>query len=327
MGAVQDAQGPTLAAPPGPRNGAVRGVLCYHSGRDDGDGRAEAERDDMGKIIWLASYPRSGNTWLRTFLHNYMRNPDEPYDINRLTDFTLVDSHAHWYQAFDPRPVTEWTKEEVAALRPKVHERMTRAFPDSVFVKTHNALVEDRGTPMITMEHTAGAIYVVRNPLDVVVSYAAHYGLTLDEAIARMNAPDTQSASNEPHFVYELHGSWSLNVESWTARPSPGLHVVRYEDMLAAPLKTFGGIVAFLRLPPDRRRLERAIRHSSFRVLQEQEKRHGFKERSLKSERFFRAGKAGEGRKRLTPEQVEALAAAHRAQMARFGYWPPPGGR
>src|SRR5690606_20632419 len=148
-----------------------------------------------------------------------------------------------------------------------------------------------------------------------------------DEAIARMNAPDTQSASNEPHFVYELHGSWSLNVESWTARPSPGLHVVRYEDMLAAPLKTFGGIVAFLRLPPDRRRLERAIRHSSFRVLQEQEKRHGFKERSLKSERFFRAGKAGEGRKRLTPEQVEALAAAHRAQMARFGYWPPPGGR
>ena len=48
----------------------------------------------MGKILWLASYPRSGNTWLRAFLHNLLRNPDEPYDINRLQDFTLIDSDA-----------------------------------------------------------------------------------------------------------------------------------------------------------------------------------------------------------------------------------------
>ena len=71
----------------------------------------------MGKLIWLASYPKSGNTWLRAFLHNLMRNPDEAYDINRLTDFTLSDAQMRWYQLFDPRPGPQISKEEVAALR------------------------------------------------------------------------------------------------------------------------------------------------------------------------------------------------------------------
>src|SRR5215475_452571 len=94
----------------------------------------------MGKILWLASYPRSGNTWLRAFLHNLLRDPPEPYDINRLQDFTLIDSQARWYRPLDPRPCNELTKDEVAALRPLVHAAMTRAFPDTVFVKTHNAV-------------------------------------------------------------------------------------------------------------------------------------------------------------------------------------------
>ena len=81
----------------------------------------------MGKLIWLASYPKSGNTWLRAFLHNLMRNPNEPYDINRLTDFTLSDAQMRWYQLFDPRPGPEISAEEVAALRPKVHEAMAFA--------------------------------------------------------------------------------------------------------------------------------------------------------------------------------------------------------
>ena len=280
----------------------------------------------MGKIIWLASYPKSGNTWLRAFLHNLLRNPSGPYDLNRLTDFTLSDNQVRWFQLFDPRPGPEIPKEEVAALRPKVHERMTRAFPDSVFVKTHNALVEDRGTPMITMEHTAGAIYVIRNPLDVVISHSHHYGLTIDESIKALNTPGLQSINDEIH-VYELHGSWSEHVMSWTARPSPALHVVRYEDMLEAPVKTFGGIATFLGLKPSRERLQKAIRLSSFKVLREQEKRHGFIERSTHTEMFFREGRAGQWRKRLTPEQVEALTSVHREQMERFGYWPLPGGK
>jgi hypothetical protein len=274
----------------------------------------------VGKILWLASYPRSGNTWLRAFLHNLFRNADEPYDINRLQDFTLIDSDVRWYRPLDPRPPTELTKEEVALLRPRAHAAMTAAFPDTVLVKTHNALVEDRGTSMITLEHTAGAIYIVRNPLDVAVSYSRHYGVSLEEAVAAMNRPGNQSIANQENFVYELHGSWSENVKSWTAAPNPALHVVRYEDMARQPLLAFAAIAGFLglRVGPDR--VAHAVERSSFAVLTEQEQRSGFRERSRKSDRFFDSGQVGRGRQILTPSLAESLCASHREQMARFDY-------
>ena len=281
----------------------------------------------MGKILWLASYPRSGNTWLRVLLHNYLRNAAEPYDINRLQEHTVIESAARWYQMLDPRPCATLTKEEVAAMRPKVQEMIARSSGDTVIAKTHNALVVDRGTPMISEAHTAGAIYLLRNPLDVAVSYAVHFGLSLDEAVAAMNRPHNQSKSNESAFVYEFHGSWSENVESWTGQNSKAIHVVRYEDLQADPRTAFGGIIRFLGLPANADRLERSIRNSAFDVLQIQERNEGFRERSRKSDRFFRAGRSGEGRERLPPALIESLAEHHESQMRRFGYWPQDTGR
>jgi hypothetical protein len=279
----------------------------------------------MGKILWLASYPRSGNTWLRAFLHNLLRNPAEPYDINRLQDFTLLENDARWYRRFDPRPAPELTKEEVAALRPKVQEAMTGASPDTIFVKTHNALLEDRGHPLVSVQLTAGAIYVVRNPLDVVLSYSAHFGVSVDAAIEAMTHPGTQSIANQEHFVYEVFGSWSQNVESWTARPSPALLVLRYEDMLSEPRVAFRRVATFLGLRTTADRLDRAIEHSSFDRLRAQERTSGFRERSLKSDRFFREGRSGQWRDLLTPAQIDAVVGACRGPMARFGYLPPAG--
>ncbi len=273
----------------------------------------------MGKIIWLASYPKSGNTWLRAFLHNLLRNPDQPFDINRLTAFSLGDSLPQFYKQLDPRPPGELGFEDIARLRPSVHRLMTEASPDNVFVKTHNALVEDYDVPLITLELTAGAIYVVRDPLDVAMSYSHHLGASIDDTIQFMAASAARTPSGDA-FVTEKICSWSVHVESWTANPNRTLHVVRYEDMHTQPIKTFAGIARFLGLTPPRERLEKAIRSSSFRVLQEQEKRHGFIERSPVAERFFRSGRMGEGRKLLTPAQIARIVADHGPQMARFGY-------
>jgi len=277
----------------------------------------------MGKIIWLASFPKSGNTWLRAFLHNLLRNPDEAYDINKLTEFTKGDAQMGWYNLVDKRPGSEISKEEIAALRPKIHRLMTQSRPDSVFIKTHNLLAEDRGTPMITMEHTAGAIYVIRNPLDVTISFAHHYGCTIDEAIKSMATPGLQTENSDSH-CYEIYGSWSENVRSWTLSPHRGLYVIRYEDMLASPSKAFNNVLNFLGLKVAGRRLEKAVEQSSFRVLQEQEKRQSFKEKSIAAERFFREGTAGQWRKVLSQQQIEAVVAVHQEQMARYGYWPLP---
>jgi hypothetical protein len=275
----------------------------------------------MGKIVWLASFPKSGNTWVRAFLHNLLSGGERPYDINELDTFCVSDSQAQWYQRFEPRPPTQLSFEELAALRPRVHRLFTELGQGPIFVKTHMAAAELGGTPLITMSETVAAIYIVRNPLDVVISHHHHYGNDLDRTIELLATDDTITRASETH-VPEYHSSWSAHVGSWTSVPSPGLLVVRYEDMLLTPGRTFAAIARFLRIDPPRASLERAIRHSSFRVLQEQEKRHGFRERTETSERFFRAGKAGQWRSVLSPAQIDRMVARHREQMERFGYLP-----
>lgn len=273
----------------------------------------------MGKIIWLASYPKSGNTWLRAFLHNLLRDPPEGYDLNKIDDFTIGDSAVAWYVKLIGRPPGDWTFEDVGRVRRQVHEAMTRVFPDNVFVKTHNALFADAYGPMITLELTAGAIYVVRNPLDVAISYSHHLGQTIDHTITILNSHRSGNP-NTVRNVYSVMGSWSEHVNSWTARPHPGLHVMRYEDMLDTPEQTFGGVASFLGLKPPRERLVRAIERCRFDELRRREEEKGFKERSDFSERFFRAGRAGQWRELLTPEQVQRIVDTHRPTMQRFGY-------
>jgi hypothetical protein len=275
----------------------------------------------MAGIVWLASYPKSGNTWLRAFLHNFLRAPEQSYDINRLTELTLGESQTPLYRALDPDFDQHYTDERVRELRPLVHRAITRSSPDSVLVKTHNALVEEEGHPLISLDLTAGAIYVVRNPLDVAISFSHHNRTTIDNIIEFMNTSLAATKSNDKN-VYEIYHTWSEHVASWTATPSPTLHVMRYEDMLANPQKSFAAVVKFLGIEVRRQRIEKAVRLSSFQVLKEQERRQGFRERPERMEAFFREGKAGQWKKLLTKDQVAAIVAAHREQMARFGYVP-----
>ncbi len=275
----------------------------------------------MSRILWLASYPKSGNTWLRAFLHNMLRNPREPFDINRMSELTAGDSQAQWFRRLDPRPPTALSREDLARLRPGVHAQIAESSPDTVMVKTHNALVEAAGVPMITLSLTAGTIYVVRNPLDVVVSYAHHLGQSADDIIALMETKGFETPATETQ-VPEHHGDWSTHVESWTGRNHAQLHVVRYEDMSRRPGPTFRAVAAFLGLKPPRERIERAVRHSSFRALRAQEDRTGFVERTPAQDRFFRSGRVGGWREALSEAQVRRVVERHRAQMARFGYVP-----
>jgi hypothetical protein len=275
----------------------------------------------MSKIIWLASYPKSGNTWMRAFLHNLFRDPNEAYDINKITDLSISDSSIDWYRAQDKRDWTEWSPVDVARMRRGAQLAMCRVKPDDVFVKTHNASVVFLGYPMMHQDLTAGAIYIVRNPLDVCISLSHHYGTDLDTTIDILADPSIGSKTNDK-IVYEVHKSWSIHVDSWTNPPRPGLAVLRYEDMLNNPIKTFGGLSQFLGLTPPRKRLERAIERASFKTLRRQEDEQGFKEKSPFAQKFFRDGRAGQWRELLTPAQIDKVASAHKEQMQRFGYWP-----
>jgi len=273
----------------------------------------------MGSLIWLASYPKSGNTWLRAFLYNLLRNPPTPAPINDLDKFCLGESAAGWFAHRAKKPVDGMTLDEVMALRPDVQRDFTKAFPDSVFVKTHNFMGDCLGHPLHNMQVTAGAIYVVRDPRDLVISMTHHYGIDLDAAIVRLNSPEASTETADGH-VAEIHNDWSTHVKSWTQNPNPGLHVVRYEDMLDRPNRTFGGIARFLGLDPEPQRLAKAVKFSSFEVLRRQEREGSFKERSAHSQAFFRSGKQQQWRTVLSQAQVDTIESHHNEQMRRFSY-------
>lgn len=276
----------------------------------------------MGGIIWLASYPKSGNTWLRAFLHNLMRNATAPIAPNSLNELTLGDGMVRFFSPHTGgRATVDMELHEIAALRPLVQRDLAASSRDSVFVKTHNWLGLDHDQPCIDMRYTAGAIYVVRNPLDVVPSLADHFGLSIDQAIAQMADPAARTL-NLRHRVPDVMSSWSNHVRSWTGQGNPRLHVMRYEDMTENPARAFAGLTRFLGLPASDERIARAVRFSSFDTLRGMEAREGFVERSTHSRAFFRSGKAGQWRSVLSPAQVQRICADHEAQMARFGYWP-----
>lgn len=115
----------------------------------------------------------------------------------------------------------------------------------------------------------------------------------------------------------------SVHVASWLSIPHRPVLILRYEDLLSDPVRSFGRLAGFLRLRPSFEQLRRAIEMSSFEELAEQERRPGFVERPQTAERFFRTGHAGQWREALSAEQAKSVIAAHAPMMMRFGYLEP----
>lgn len=276
----------------------------------------------MSSIVWLASYPKSGNTWIRAFLQNYLRTGPGPADINAFDERFADESKPYWYEPYVEGPLEELSLSEVCALRPRVHRDIAASRQGTVIVKTHGFMGAYEDHPLHDMAVTAGAIYVIRHPLDVALSVADHFGLSLDEAIAFMNDPLTGTPTDEANVASVLT-SWSNHVESWTITPGPHVHVVRYEDLLDKPARAFGEILKFLKIAGDKARVKQAIAHSAFGALRRQEAASGFVERSPNATRFFRVGKKNQWPEWLNAAQVDTLVSAHRRQMRRFRYTAP----
>lgn len=278
----------------------------------------------MGNIVWLASYPKSGNTWLRAFLANLEANRATPLKPNELREYTCEEAHANRFAELAGRPSTDLTPEELAALRTRVHALIAREAQGTRLVKTHNFNGTFEGHPLFNWQVSAGAIYVVRNPLDVAVSMTHHFGLTMDEAIERLG-DDRVATVNDELFASHFIGAWSTHVRSWAelAERAPGkVIVLRYEDMLEKPAKYFAKAARLIGLGNDRVRIARAVKHADFRTLSALEQRDGFVEAVDDKTRFFYKGRANQWREALSRDQVARVVRDHGEQMQRFGYVP-----
>jgi len=283
----------------------------------------QSESNTAHGIVWLASFPKSGNTWTRAFLHNLLNvlkgESGATQDINNLNEYTTWEISAQAFSDVLGKDATKASRGEISAARPKVQQSIADETDGVMFVKTHNALVVDRGAPTINSAITSGAIYIVRNPLDVAISYGHHMSATTDDAIKHMETQGFETRITD-NSVYEVYGSWSQHVFSWTRKPNRALYVLRYEDMHADPEKAFGGLARHLLLAPDKKQLQTAIDLSTFDRLQKQEEEEGFREKPKKAERFFRKGQPDQWKTDLTKAQIDRITAAHGTQMRRFGY-------
>ncbi|MBE7636094.1 sulfotransferase domain-containing protein [Sneathiella sp. P13V-1] len=275
----------------------------------------------MGQIIWLASYPKSGNTWMRMLLNNYFAEKDEKQGLDSLDLITFGGSSKTSYRAVTALDVDKLDDDEIVKLTPMAHAFMAGQHPDMVFAKTHNILSAYKGIPLITPEVTKGAVYIIRNPLDVVLSVADHFGLEMDAAIDFLNSNNASTAANET-MVRQYFCSWSENVVTWTTEHPFPISIVKYEDLHQSAGKILSETLEQLGFSVDPKKVSRAVLKSSFKSLKSMEKKQGFNERSRHSKAFFRVGKTDQWKSKLTDEQVSKIVKANYAQMKRFGYLP-----
>ncbi|MEQ9242681.1 sulfotransferase domain-containing protein [Roseovarius indicus] len=270
-------------------------------------------------IVWLASYPKSGNTWVRIFLANYFANEDKPLSINDAGRFGFGDSAASMYRQVAGGPIDPNNKRQILALRPHLLKAIASNGASVNFIKTHNVDSQVFGVDLIPPQPTRTAIYIVRNPLDVTLSFARHFAMSHDAAVETMGRSNYVTESNAKQ-VTEYRASWSDHVTSWTQEKRFPVVLLRYEDMLQDPVKAFEGMLTRAALPVDRARIEKAVRFSSFEEVSKQEKEGGFKETSEVADQFFTFGTSGQWQTELAPELVEKVRKQHRKMMKKHGY-------
>lgn len=283
--------------------------------------------------VWLASYPKSGNTWLRLLLASLMASPGSIVDINTVSEHSGI---ASLRSTFDNILLLEsgiLTDDEIESLRPLVYraimqDRLENGMDEPVlFLKVHDAYMQTPdGVPLMGgAEGACGAIVIVRDPRDIALSLASHTGLGIDEAIALMNnraacfglVPGDQSQQLRQRLT-----SWSDHVDSWLDQRDIPVHLVRYEDLKSDTAHTIARAMAFAEFPVSDRQAESAMEQCEFGRLQRQEQDRGFREWSppVAGRRFFRKGLAGGWRDELNRQQIARIERDHGAAMRRLGY-------
>ena len=278
-----------------------------------------------GKIAWLASFPKSGNTWFRCFLSALI---DGKVEINQLkTDGIFSGRHLldSTYD-IDGRLLDET---EVKNRMPTVIRHYAAQRQKLLFCKIHDAYsINKKELPIIPADVTLKAIYLIRNPLDVVASYANHNNSTKDQAIKMMNKKNGYLARQKNGFninnqLPQLMYDWSGHVNSWHQQTEIEVLTVRYEDMKHKGLETFSKVIADLGLEVPEADIAKAIELTQFEKLKKAEQEKGFQEKNVKTESFFRKGRTGGYKEELNAEQMALICQAHGETMEKFGYKIP----
>jgi aryl sulfotransferase len=276
------------------------------------------------RIVWLASFPKSGNTWFRILLANLAEGESGRADINNLGERGGIASSRREFEAVTMLDSGLLSHDEIDCLRPRVYEVIAAGSDEQRWIKVHDAYTATlAGEPIFGPSAARAAVYLVRDPRDVAISLAHHNSTTIDAAIKFINTSDGTLCGGRnglaPQLRQKLLG-WSGHVTSWLDQNDVPVHMVRYEDLKAAAAEHFGAALEFVNQTATPQEISRAIRHADFAELQRQESEKGFGERYSRTAPFFRSGQAGGWREALNAEQVRAIVECHGDVMARLSF-------
>jgi len=266
------------------------------------------------KLNWVASFPKSGNTWIRLVAQAY--HTGEP---NVQGQARLGDVGAQVWHDISPLPHTDIPVQLEPWLRPSAMFNIALMKEGAVPVKSHHGNYVIGGMKLWREPWTDLVVNPVRDPRDVCCSLKDHMGHESYIEAARFMDQRGAQIDDEDSMTHYI-GSWSMHVESWLDSDLDVL-TVRYEDMQDAPVETFTGIMAhLLEREPDSKRLEEAVRKCEFDRLQKKEQEHGFPEATDEQDQFFRKGEAEGWKDELPGEVADKIVEDHADTMDTLNY-------
>jgi hypothetical protein len=275
---------------------------------------------DWRRIVWLASYPKSGNTWVRLFLDAYLTGD---VDINDII-CSVTDNRADRMQIGDGSDIVKLPVDIRHMARPMGLLRLVSAFNENqfanvpLFVKTHSAHMLVNGIELLPESLTKAVIYIIRDPRDVAPSLAKHFGVDLDTTVEYM-CDRYRMLKADQIRCGDLLSSWDAHVNSYLNSDSHNVLWLQYEAMRENPVESFSLILRHAGIDPDRARVEAALEKVSLSRLRDLEAEQGFAESSPHAKNQF-FGEGTIGNDKLTIRQRYTLEREFKRPMKRLGY-------
>ena len=282
-------------------------------------------------ILWIASYPKSGNTWLRTLLSAYYYSNDGVYNQNLLKNIGQFPEKRH-FVGFDYnlREVADTTRFWLKSQE-KINEDKKLKF-----FKTHNIFGTVNDCKFTNKENSIGCIYIVRDPRNVITSLKNHYEMNHETSIKWMTNSknyiyDIRNVKEDGYSDFQFISSWSMNYKSWRVQKKIPIKIIQYEDLLKETYVVFKDIIEFINKTLNIKKeinsdkLKNSVNSTYFDKLKSDEKKNGFVEavptRTNKGKiPFFNLGPNNDWKKILDNDQQRELNDMFEDDLIKLGY-------
>ena len=280
-------------------------------------------------IIWIASYPKSGNTWLRSLISSYFFTDDGFFDFKLLKNIPSYPSPPF----FEKYPDKFDKPEATAKYWIPEQERINKNNNKLIFLKTHNALCKINGYSFTDTKNSLGAVHIIRDPRNVISSISNHYQIDLDEALKFMKTPNKAIyvKKDQRYLGFNALFSWSSNNKSWSECQKFPVLTIKYEDLEKETFETFKKVFEFIKkvskLKEDfnQKKAEVAIKNCNFEKLQKLEKEKGFyeaisKKNSSEKIKFFNLGNKNNYKNLLNKNLIDEINLFYKDELKKYNY-------